>query len=62
MSFGVKIENRPRLRDCRQIVSVVEPLLNVARWGWSDELIEKYLSFLLDTNTNLFLDKAEYLA
>ena len=61
MSFGIKIDNRPSLRDCCQIVPVVEPLFNVAKWDWGDEITEKYLSFLSDINTNLFLDKAEYL-
>ncbi len=42
--------------------AIIERLLSVAWWNWSDESIKQYLPFLLSTDINLFLDKAEHSA
>lgn len=60
--YAVVVGNPSRVVKYRFEPSIVERLLNVAWWDWSDEFIEKHLPFRLSTDINLFLDQAEHLA
>ncbi len=60
--YAVVVGNPSRVVKYRFEPNIVERLLNVAWWDWSDETIEKHLHFLLSTDISLFLDKAEHLA
>lgn len=60
--YAVVVGNPSRIVKYRFEPAIVERLLNVAWWDWSNEDIEKHLPFLLSTDINLFLDKAEHSA
>jgi len=60
--YAVIVGNPSRIVKYRFEPAIVERLLNVAWWDWSDESIDKHLPFLLSTDINLFLDRAEHLA
>jgi acetyltransferase-like isoleucine patch superfamily enzyme len=59
--YAIVAGNPGRIVKYRFEPAVVDRLLRVAWWEWSDHTIEKFLPFLLSTDIDLFLDEAERL-
>jgi carbonic anhydrase/acetyltransferase-like protein (isoleucine patch superfamily) len=57
--YAVVAGNPSRIVKWRFEPAIVERLLRVAWWNWSEESIDKVLPFLLDTDISQFLDRAE---
>jgi acetyltransferase-like isoleucine patch superfamily enzyme len=57
--YAVVVGNPGRVVKYRFEQNIIERLLNVAWWNWSDDVIENKISYLLSTDIISFLDYTE---